>query len=1101
MLKRRDFVKLTMAASVGTLVPSCAANGEKDATPQKQPDRFSGRDELLQFEGLTSIHDHINSEKAAELMLRAMDNAGIAKMNLLGCYESLMYGRKKPDFSGAAANNELLLRVVKKHPDRFSMFALINGLEDDPVATLIDYIERGASGVKLYNGTANKYRTMPLSDDRLRPFWRFCALHGVPILIHVDPPHLDEFLNLIRDYPSIPWICPHLLVQTKPNQLDRLAQTLRKYPNLLTDMSFGFEGWMHANLTRLSKSRDRIRDIFIKHANQIVFGTDIVFSTNRKHRTVAWATNSLQEYRKFLEFDMFHHRVRGRSKIYEGTLNGLALPEKVLKKIYVDNANKLLTGKTIRTEKDDLDTVLHRLPGSARLDDNGRHFVLAAAAVATLSPFTEYQAGANSGPHHFATTPKFAGRVASIFSLTSEKIKLFEKVSSLKDYLSQTPKAVGILPFSEMDSRLRALPVNGVDVMDSGIGRCAEAGQATRAAYFSKYPLLFPVVDVKDADLADARFDPFELRTVQFTGGSLLGPGMLEKPTVSPEQAVVGVAAISQTADIAHLSIENVKLEGCRQNLKKWRFCYEPHWQKAIDRLGTDVIELTGNHVRDFGSKRLSETIDWYNELKYPYYGGGRNLADALTPAVIEIRGLKIGFTGLNRLNSTRSGASKEKPGPLLRGNDNFLRSIKAAQNSSDVFFFTYQGGYEFSPFPWNDMVRYAHAAIDAGAIGAVGVHAHMPMGSEVYRGAFVSYGLGNFLFRHPPTTRPRRKMTERALIMRVTLYHKQALQVRLIPVEQNNGALSLSKPANAAQTMDRVRLASREGLAPQRPLQQFADSCIELSSAKRVSGPLDVQRKLGLTGQLIGLTYESAQQAGTTQNALEILENARTKRNHIAAKGLKIAIPLLPLRTLPAGEYDAVRLLLDSDRDDAVTLMKTALEAEKPIQLVVQRPASLSLVKHLVDMSQGTEILLSGIPALLEQREKLSTLLRQYRHLYVDTSAINELYFGKFFTALERDIEGWRKFFRSFEKRVLLATGAACHKKKLTWRSQGRLLRALRHALEYENYHLPILDQGHISEWGGYEYTREPVKTGLSLPAAVIDSIAGQNFISLFGK
>ncbi len=1086
-MKRRDFLKTALIAPA---VWSCGK--AKEDKPKQKSSALLQRSSLLRMDGIVSIHDHIDSMKAADLMIQAMDRAGISRMNLLGAYESLLHGTK-PDFSTAAKNNATLLEAVRKYPKRFTAFALVDGHEPDLVEAARDYINKGVRGFKMYNGTANAYRQMPLTSKVLQPFFAFCETHGIPVLIHVDQPNLDEFLEVVRDYPHIPWICPHLFVQTSPNKIARMGRIFRKYPNLMTDMSFGFEGWMHANLTALSKSRDRVREIFIEHADQICFGTDIVFAVNQPYRTADWAANSFEEYRKFLEFESFDHNVKTAREAFKGRINGLALPEQILKKIYVENPALILDGLPILVNEDDLDRVAIQIPKDAVPDAKGELRLFAVAAVASLSQRETMDL--NSTEETIAVTEPLASAVKTAFP--SAKTKIFDTSESLKNAVAADSDLIGIIPFGELEPRLRALSINGIDPALPGIHRTAAARQSSIKAYFGDYPLLFPMKASAEA-ASEVRFDPHEIRTVTLTGGSLLGQGMVDEPTLSPKEVVSGVADLLRISDIAHVSIENVLRNPCKQNLDRWGFCYDDPWLEVLDRLGVDVIELTGNHLRDFGPKATTQTMVRYKELGYPLFGGGVDVEKAMDPAVIAIRGLKIGFTGINRLNGKAFAAAENAAGPLIDINGNFAEALRRTREKSDLFFFTYQGGYEFSPTPWNDMVSYAHRAVDAGAVGAVGVHAHAPMGVEVYNRAFIGYGLGNFLFRHPKKAIPHSEFTFKAVVFRTTLYQNRLLQTKVVPIEMQKGAVSISGGETAQATLARVREASRPSLAPERPLADFADSCLSIGSENGMRNLFVVIRKLGLSGVLAGFDEPASEKAGSYSNASEQLHRAADQFNEWNYEGMRLCLPVFPGDTLPKEGYDALRIFVGNDTDGFTSRMTSALSADKPIQLIFKSTDILEDVMKRVSGVKDVPILFSGLGILRREYRKLGELLSKRPNVFVDTASYVIEDLTALATAVTNDTDRWASFFKEFQSRLLLGSGTA-PARKMGPDQHYRVLRAWRLALEEARFRMPLLEKGNMGEWNGYPYEKEPWMKGLGLPVPVVDAVAGKNFEMLW--
>ena len=60
--------------------------------------------------------------------------------------------------------------------------------------------------------------------------------------------------------------------------------------------------------------------------------------------------------------------------------------------------------------------------------------------------------------------------------------------------------------------------------------------------------------------------------------------------------------------------------------------------------------------------------------------------------------------------------------------------------------------GNEFINYPYVDQKNLAHLMIDKGADIIIGMHPHVLQGFEVYKGKYIFYSLGNFVFNMPWT-------------------------------------------------------------------------------------------------------------------------------------------------------------------------------------------------------------------------------------------------------------------------------------------------------------------------------------------------------------
>ena len=109
---------------------------------------------------------------------------------------------------------------------------------------------------------------------------------------------------------------------------------------------------------------------------------------------------------------------------------------------------------------------------------------------------------------------------------------------------------------------------------------------------------------------------------------------------------------LMREADIAHVSNEIPFFTGCtfpKPDAGALVFCSDPKYMDLLTDIGTDVIELTGNHFADRGAAGMLETIAIYKANGLPYFGGGVDLQDSLKPALFEVNGNKIAFIGCNK--------------------------------------------------------------------------------------------------------------------------------------------------------------------------------------------------------------------------------------------------------------------------------------------------------------------------------------------------------------------------------------------------------------------------------------------------------------------
>lgn len=95
--------------------------------------------------------------------------------------------------------------------------------------------------------------------------------------------------------------------------------------------------------------------------------------------------------------------------------------------------------------------------------------------------------------------------------------------------------------------------------------------------------------------------------------------------------------------------------------------------------------------------------------------------------------------------------------------------SLAKMKPMADFVVVTMHAGIEYKRQPHRTQVSFARAAIDNGADLVVGVHPHWIQTIEQYRGKYIFYSLGNFIF-----DQGRQADTRQGLALRVVLRQKQ---------------------------------------------------------------------------------------------------------------------------------------------------------------------------------------------------------------------------------------------------------------------------------------------------------------------------------------
>ena len=313
-----------------------------------------------------------------------------------------------------------------------------------------------------------------------------------------------------------------------------------------------------------------------------------------------------------------------------------------------------------------------------------------------------------------------------------------------------------VVPWPEMNPRLRALRVDGLMPPDAG------------------YPLQQPwsVVAVDGYEPAAERL------------GDLLRPHFPADPVV--HLAAVGDLMLSRTLgnylalDILdfpfrylpeYLSAPDYTVGNLETSLgdigtpapKAYPFQSPVQSAEALALAGFDLVSLANNHAMDYGPEALVQGMGLLAEAGVATVGAGANDAQAHTAHLAEVNGLKLAFLGYVHVPREASSgfdvetwnATATAPGLAWGYPERIRADVAAALPLADHVIVILHSGFEYIEEPSAPQIAAAHAAIEAGATLVIGHHAHILQGIEYYQDGVILYGLANFAFNieGPPET------------------------------------------------------------------------------------------------------------------------------------------------------------------------------------------------------------------------------------------------------------------------------------------------------------------------------------------------------------
>lgn len=325
----------------------------------------------------------------------------------------------------------------------------------------------------------------------------------------------------------------------------------------------------------------------------------------------------------------------------------------------------------------------------------------------------------------------------------------------------ENDNSFSIIPFDDVEKKYKVLNLDSMSVFDKELDN-TDYGLAFGINVETGNPEFENQIAGSLAGITITNRDVEKMASVMMTGvtalarGKTIGRRMDELGVLYPAEKIVDVLL---DADITHISNEICFVEGCSSENRFPYLCSDPEYIELLKYVGTDVIELTGNHMNDYGPEWMLYTLDIYDSLGWPYFGGGRNLEDSYKPVYFEINGNKIAFLGVNSygLANINEWAREDSPGAArwniwdeVQGEKDFTKLegiIKDLKNEGYIVIFTFQYQETESYGPTESQVRDFQRIIGAGADIINGSQSHYPMGVELAGDGFINYGLGNLFY------------------------------------------------------------------------------------------------------------------------------------------------------------------------------------------------------------------------------------------------------------------------------------------------------------------------------------------------------------------
>jgi poly-gamma-glutamate capsule biosynthesis protein CapA/YwtB (metallophosphatase superfamily) len=189
------------------------------------------------------------------------------------------------------------------------------------------------------------------------------------------------------------------------------------------------------------------------------------------------------------------------------------------------------------------------------------------------------------------------------------------------------------------------------------------------------------------------------------------------------------------------------------------QFNTPPHLLYALKDCGVDMLTLANNHALDTYFDGLKRQIDNVEKVGIDHIGAYRTQEEYDTPKVVDINGIKVGFTNYTvSTNNLEYSSDKEATiyGLRTTRNSSPTKDIAALRNAGAEFVVVYMHwGEEYERTVSGSQKDMARKLIAVGADMIIGGHPHVVQAIETVkakgadgstRSGLVVYSMGNFL-------------------------------------------------------------------------------------------------------------------------------------------------------------------------------------------------------------------------------------------------------------------------------------------------------------------------------------------------------------------
>jgi len=207
------------------------------------------------------------------------------------------------------------------------------------------------------------------------------------------------------------------------------------------------------------------------------------------------------------------------------------------------------------------------------------------------------------------------------------------------------------------------------------------------------------------------------------------------------------------------------------------------------------------------------DTIQYLDNAGIGHAGAGKTEDEAFASELINVKGLRLAFLAFTDLALVPDSylTQVDHPGVAVLDQEKMRAAVHDAGEKADFVVVSIHAGTEYETKPDLAQIRFAHLAVDAGADLVLGHHPHVVQKIEKYKGKYIFYSLGNFVFDQKWS-----RATRLGLTVKIFITPEGVEKFELLPVYINDQDQPQALTGEEAKTaLENTELRLKETVIP----------------------------------------------------------------------------------------------------------------------------------------------------------------------------------------------------------------------------------------------------------------------------------------------